>query len=76
MVMGTGDINKSSEEILDKNNPQLIWGAKVSKEFRVKVVQICKRLWPKNTLEMANGLMAVMNRETGGTFAPHQIENF
>ncbi|MFG4004827.1 M23 family metallopeptidase [Flavobacterium aquidurense] len=73
MVMGVGT-NKDNEEILDENDPQLIWGAKVSKEFRVKVVQICKRLWPKNTLEMANGLMAVMNRETGGTFAPHQIE--
>ncbi|WP_089350567.1 M23 family metallopeptidase [Flavobacterium sp. ov086] len=66
--------DESKKEKLDENNPQLIWGAKVNKEFRVKVVQICKKLWPKNTLEMANGLMAVMNRETGGTFAPHQIE--
>jgi murein DD-endopeptidase MepM/ murein hydrolase activator NlpD len=72
MVVG-GSI-KGKKEILDEKNPQLIWGAKVNKEFRVKVVQICKKLWPKNTLEMANGLMAVMNRETGGTFAPHQIE--
>lgn len=66
--------DESKKEKFDENNPLLVWGAKVNKDFRVKVVQICKRLWPKNTLEMANGLMAVMNRETGGTFAPHQIE--
>ncbi|WP_374173571.1 M23 family metallopeptidase [Flavobacterium tructae] len=68
------NIESSDAVGIDENDPQLIWGAKVSKEFRVKVFQICKRLWPKKTLEMANGLMAVMNRETGGTFAPHQIE--
>ncbi|MFW0739629.1 M23 family metallopeptidase [Flavobacterium sp. T12S277] len=62
------------KEKFDRKNPQLIWGAKVSKEFRVKVVEICERLWPKNTIEMANGLMAVMYRETAGTFAPNQIE--
>jgi murein DD-endopeptidase MepM/ murein hydrolase activator NlpD len=70
---GLNAIEKSSENI-DENDPQLIWGAKVSKEFRVKVVQICKKLWSKNTMEMANGLMAVINRETAGTFAPNQIE--
>ncbi|MDL2142850.1 M23 family metallopeptidase [Flavobacterium tructae] len=68
------NIESSDAVGIDENNPQLIWGAKVSKEFRVKVFQICKRLWPKKTLEMANGLMAVMHRETDGTFAPHQIE--
>jgi len=72
MVVGDGNINKG--EIIDEDDPQLIWGAKVNKDFRVKVVQICKELWPKNTLEMANGLMAVMYRETGGNFAPNQIE--
>lgn len=73
MIVGEGNI-KNKIEIIDEDDPQLIWGSKVSKEFRVKVVQICKKLWPDNILEMANGLMAVMNRETGGTFAPHQIE--
>ncbi|MBF4484376.1 M23 family metallopeptidase [Flavobacterium sp. CSZ] len=72
MVVGDGNVNKG--EIIDEDDPQLIWGAKVNKDFRVKVVQICKELWPKNTLEMANGLMAVMYRETGGNFAPNQIE--
>ena len=52
----------------------LIWGAKVSAEFRAKVIQICKELWgEKRKMEMANGLMAVMKVETGGTFAAHQI---
>lgn len=71
-----GDFNNiaNKKEIIDENDPELIWGAKVSKDFRIKVVQICKELWPNNILEMANGLMAVMNRETAGTFAPHQIE--
>ncbi|WP_343697126.1 M23 family metallopeptidase [Flavobacterium sp.] len=71
-----GDFNNiaNKKQIINENDPQLIWGAKVSKDFRIKVVQICKELWPNNILEMANGLMAVMNRETAGTFAPHQIE--
>jgi murein DD-endopeptidase MepM/ murein hydrolase activator NlpD/cell fate (sporulation/competence/biofilm development) regulator YlbF (YheA/YmcA/DUF963 family) len=70
MIVGEGKVSDK----FDENDPQLVWGAKVSKEFRVKVVKICKELWPNNTLEMANGLMAVMNRETGDTFAPHRIE--
>ncbi|MFD1604172.1 M23 family metallopeptidase [Flavobacterium artemisiae] len=70
MIVGEG----KNKDIVDENDPLLIWGGKVSKEFRVKVYKICKELWPDNSLEMANGLMAVMNRETGETFAPHQIE--
>lgn len=74
LVMIVGEGKLSNKKIFDEDDPELIWGAKVSKDFRVKVVQICKELWPNNILEMANGLMAVMNRETAGTFAPHQIE--
>ena len=52
----------------------LIWGNMVSCEFRKKVVEICKELWgEKRKIEMANGLMAVMNVETGGSFKAHQI---
>jgi hypothetical protein len=52
----------------------LIWGNKVSCEFRKKVVEICSELWgEKRKVEMANGLMAVMNVETGGSFKAHQI---
>ncbi|KAF2333764.1 M23 family metallopeptidase [Flavobacterium daemonense] len=48
----------------------LIWGNKVSCDFRKKVVEICKDLWAVNYLEMANNLMAVMAWETGETFSP------
>lgn len=48
----------------------LIWGAKVSCEFRKKVVEICKDLWPKNYMVMANNLMACMAWETGESFSP------
>lgn len=52
----------------------LIWGKKVSCEFRKKVVEICAALWGEDRkIEMANGLMAVMNVETGGSFKAHQI---
>ncbi|WP_240665132.1 hypothetical protein [Flavobacterium columnare] len=52
----------------------LIWGNKVSCDFRKKVVQICAELWGESKkIEMANGLMAVMNVETGGSFKAHQI---
>ena len=46
----------------------LIWGAKVTCEFRKKVVEICEKLWPRNPLKMANNLMAVFAWESGGTF--------
>ena len=51
----------------------LIWGNKVSCDFRKKVVEICQSLWPNNYKKMANGLMAVMKVETGGSFKAHQI---
>ncbi|MFZ0597439.1 MAG: hypothetical protein WAM46_10695, partial [Flavobacterium sp.] len=52
----------------------LIWGNKVSCDFRQKVVEICKELWgEKRKKEMANGLMAVMKVETSSSFKAHQI---
>ncbi|MBD3906220.1 hypothetical protein NAL32_16510 [Chryseobacterium sp. Ch-15] len=55
----------------------LIWGGKVSCEFRKKVVQICAELWGESRkMEMANGLMAVMNVETWGSFKAHHREGF
>ncbi len=53
----------------------LIWGAKVSCDFRIKVIEICQDLWPDDYLEMANNLMAVFAWESGRTFkadAPNQ----
>lgn len=47
------------------NKYNLIWGSKVSCEFRNKVIQISKR----NNIN-ANDLMAIMAHETGGTFNP------
>ncbi|WP_281309764.1 CHAP domain-containing protein [Flavobacterium flavigenum] len=52
----------------------LIWGNKVSCDFRKKVVEISKSLWPNNYKQMASGLMAVMRVETSETFSPSKIE--
>lgn len=52
----------------------LVWGGEVNCEFRKKVVQICNELWGEDRkMQMANGLMAVMNVETAGSFKAHQI---
>lgn len=49
----------------------LIWGDKVSCEFRKKVVEICNDLWgEENKIKMANYLMAIFQWESGGTFKP------
>ncbi len=53
----------------------LIWGKTtkfVNCEFRKKVIQICKDMWPNDTKNMANYLMACMHLETGGSFDPAQ----
>lgn len=56
-------------------NAQLIWGNKVSDKFEQKVIQICNELWgASRKMEMANGLMALMNVETWGTFKAQQLE--
>lgn len=65
MVVGTGG-----------KRVNLTWGSKVSPEFREKVIKICTEIWPNNTIEMANGLMAVMYRETRGTFAANQMAGY
>lgn len=56
----------------------MTWGNKVSKVFREKVVEICMNIWPNhpNLPAMINGLMAVMYRETRGTFAAHQLQGY
>ncbi|QYS88820.1 hypothetical protein [Flavobacterium davisii] len=55
----------------------LIWGNKVSCDFRKKVVQICAELWGESKkIEMANGLMAVMYVETRGSFKSNQLEGY
>ncbi len=47
-----------------QTDQKLVWGNKVSKEFRDKVIQISKDLGID-----ANNLMAIMAFETGGTFS-------
>jgi len=42
----------------------LIWGNKVNCEFRKKIVEIAKELWPNNFLTMANYLMAIIKFES------------
>lgn len=59
---------KEDKDVCVCKDYDLIWGNKVSCEFRKKVVEICKDLWKDNYLEMANNLMAVFYWETGGTF--------
>lgn len=55
----------------------LVWGGKVSCEFRKKVVQICAELWGESRkMEMASGLMAVMKVETWGSFKAHHREGY
>ena len=60
--------------ICQEQYKDLVWGGKVSCDFRKKVVEICKDLWPDKYFEMAKGLMAVMNVETRGSFKPQQLE--
>ncbi|MFP3590571.1 hypothetical protein [Chryseobacterium sp. SIMBA_038] len=63
--------------ICQEQYKDLIWGGKVSCEFRKKVVEICAELWGESRkMEMANGLMAVMNVETWGTFKAHHREGY
>ncbi|WP_333614707.1 LysM peptidoglycan-binding domain-containing protein [Psychrobacter sp.] len=46
----------------------LIWGKKFNCDERLKVIKICKNLWPNNYLETANNLMAVFAWESGEKF--------
>lgn len=57
--------------VFDKNDPQLVWGAKVSKEFRLKVVKICKNIEKEKEISFSpNTLMNIMAFETANTFSP------
>jgi len=48
----------------------LIWGEKVSCEFRKKVIEISKELWAGDYNNMANNLMAIIALETNKSFNP------
>ena len=67
---------EESPDSTETENELLVWGAKVSNEFRDKVVLISKEIWKDNWFAMANGLMAVMYRETAGSFASNQLEGY
>lgn len=56
----------ATETTLD-SGAKLVWGAKVSQEFRAKVREIARR----QNIE-ANWLMAVMAFETGNSFLPYE----
>ncbi|QBA22626.1 hypothetical protein EU348_16140 [Chryseobacterium indologenes] len=76
-VQNTQKPNKPGSCICQEQYKDLVWGEKVNCEFRKKVVQICAELWGENRkLEMANGLMAVMNVETRGSFKAQQLEGW
>ncbi|QSW90207.1 hypothetical protein J0383_05155 [Flavobacterium endoglycinae] len=69
MIVGEGKINR--KEIIDENDPQLIWGSRVSKEFRIKVVKICKNIEEKKDVVFSpNVLMNIMAFETANSFSP------
>ncbi|MCJ8497624.1 hypothetical protein MVI27_05055 [Chryseobacterium salipaludis] len=68
---------KSTSCICQEQYKDLVWGGKVSCEFRKKVVQICAELWGEGRkMEMANGLMAVIKVETWGSFKAHHREGY
>lgn len=72
-----GEKKPTSTCICKEQYKDLIWGGKVSCEFRKKVIQICAELWGESRkMEMANGLMAVMKVETWGSFKAHHREGF
>ena len=73
VVNGKKPAETNTTCICKEQYKDLIWGGKVSCDFRKKVVEICTELWPAKPMEMANGLMAVMKVETDGSFKAHQI---
>ncbi|WP_131474515.1 hypothetical protein [Flavobacterium sp. KMS] len=71
MVVGA---KRKNTEKLNSDALEMIWGGKVSVEFRQKVLQICEELWGKDQkYEMANALMIAMSVETGETFSSSLI---
>jgi murein DD-endopeptidase MepM/ murein hydrolase activator NlpD len=69
MIVGEGNMDKNKNKIIDENDPQLIWGSKVSKEFRIKIVEIAKKIKVD-----PNWIMIIIAKETSLTFNPH-IDN-
>lgn len=71
MVVGDGNVNKNKGAVIDEDDPQLIWGNKVSKEFRLRIVQICKNIEKeKDVLFSPNVLMNIIAFETNLSFSP------
>jgi Peptidase family M23/Domain of unknown function (DUF4280) len=68
------EVAEITKGVCECESYRLYYGKNVTCEFRKKVMTISKDLWPSNYKEMANGLMAVMYRETGGSLASNQIE--
>ena len=58
--------------ICQEQYKDLVWGGKVSCDFRKKVVEICTELWPAKPMEMANELMTCMALETQQSFLPNK----
>jgi hypothetical protein len=70
LKVGKTDAEKKESSCVCKVN-DLIWGNKVSCDFRKKVVEISTNLGlPQEKNEGANWLMAVMALETGRSFSP------
>ena len=61
---------KETTCICKEQYKDLVWGGKVSCDFRKKVIEIAKELWPDNYMNMASELMICMAVETGERFSP------
>lgn len=71
VIVGNEQISQQTNGTCVCKEYDLIWGEKVSCEFRQKVIRIAKNLGlPQEKNEGANRLMAVMALETMGTFSP------
>lgn len=65
---GTPKVEVIPNKTCECQKLNLIWGSKVSCEFRKKIVEIAKDLWPENYSKMSDYLMAIIAWESGGMF--------
>lgn len=71
VVKATPQTSNNTSCICKEQYKDLVWGEKVSCEFRKKVVQICAELWGESRkMEMASELMTCMALETQHSFSP------
>jgi len=71
VVQGEVNLEKEGSCICEEQHKDLVWGGKVSCEFRKKVVQVAKNLGlPQKNYGGANWLMTIMALESAYSFSP------